>query len=82
MSGDLLQPIFKSPDAANVATLPIGGGLVVFTLIAAGLMDRAGRVLLLIISAIGMSICSVRSRPCSFCVDVVRHWSVWWLTVC
>ena len=60
MSGDLLQPIFKSPDAANVATLPIGGGLVVFTLIAAGLMDRAGRVLLLIISAIGMSICSVR----------------------
>ena len=60
MLGDLLQPIFKSPDAANVATLPIGGGLVVFTLIAAGLMDRAGRVLLLIVSALGMSICSVR----------------------
>ena len=77
VSGDLLQPIFKSPDAANVATLPIGGGLVVFTLIAAGLMDRAGRVLLLIISAIGMSICSVRSRPVPFVWTLFVRWSVW-----
>ena len=77
VSGDLLQPIFKSPDAANVATLPIGGGLVVFTLIAAGLMDRAGRVLLLIISAIGMSICSVRPRPIPFVWALSVRWSVW-----
>jgi hypothetical protein len=40
--GDLLQPIFKTPNAANLATLPVAGGLISFTLLAAGLMDRAG----------------------------------------
>ena len=52
-SGDILQPIFKTPDAANLATLPVAAGLISFTLLAAGLMDRAGRVKLLFISSIG-----------------------------
>ena len=52
-SGDILQPIFKTPDAANLATLPVAAGLISFTLLAAGLMDRAGRVKLLLISSIG-----------------------------
>ena len=51
--GDLLQPIFKTPDAANLATLPVAAGLISFTLLAAGLMDQAGRVKLLLISAVG-----------------------------
>ena len=56
-----MQPIFKTPDAANLATLPVAAGLISFTLLAAGLMDRAGRVKLLFISSIGKA--QNRSHP-------------------
>eukprot|EP00747_Dinoflagellata_sp_TGD_P191201 gnl/TRDRNA2_/TRDRNA2_54253_c0_seq1.p1 gnl/TRDRNA2_/TRDRNA2_54253_c0~~gnl/TRDRNA2_/TRDRNA2_54253_c0_seq1.p1 ORF type:complete len:511 (-),score=93.23 gnl/TRDRNA2_/TRDRNA2_54253_c0_seq1:35-1567(-) len=53
--GELLQPVFHSPDAANLATLPVAVGLVGCTLLAASLMDRLGRAPLLLTSTLGMA---------------------------
>ena len=67
--GPILQPVFNSSHAANVATLPIAGGLVFFTLVAAVLVDRAGRVPLLTLSAILMGLSSAAIGLCFYLDD-------------